>query len=96
MALMDASDTFTSMKLPTISCSISNLSFSNILYDSGSSINLLSSLDCSDLQLGPLKLINLSLKLADGFRVYPKGVKTDIQVTVGDFTFVTNFVVVEP
>ena len=96
MALMDASDTFSSMKLPTISCSISNLSFSNILCDSGSSINLMSSLDCSDLQLGPLKPINFSLKLTDESCVYQKGVLEDIQVTVGDFTFVTNFMVVEP
>ena len=55
----------------------------------------MSSLDCSDLQLGPLKPINLSLKLTDESRVYPKGVLEDIQVTVGDFTFVTNFMVVE-
>ena len=95
MVLMDAGDTFTSIKLPIISCSISQLSFSNILCDSRSSINLMSSLDCSDLQLGLLKPINLSLKLADESHVYPKGVLKDIQVTVGDFTFVTNFVVVE-
>ena len=56
MALLDENKTYTSMKLPLISCSISNLPFSNILCDSGSSINLMSSLDCSDLQLGSLKI----------------------------------------
>ena len=96
MALLDENKTYTSMKLPLISCSISDLSFSNILCDYGSSINLMSSLNCSDLQLGPLKPVNISLKLADESCVHLKGVLEDVQVTVGDFTFITNFVVMEP
>ncbi|XP_073049469.1 uncharacterized protein [Primulina eburnea] len=65
------------------------------LCDLGASINLMPLSVFRKLGLGMPKPTQMSLQLADGSVKHPRGVKEDVLVKVGKFTFPTDFVVLD-
>ncbi|XP_073067246.1 uncharacterized protein [Primulina eburnea] len=65
------------------------------LCDLGASINLMPLSVFKKLGLGEPKPTQMSMQLADGSVKHPRGVKEDVLVKVGTFTFPTDFVVLD-
>ncbi|XP_075507576.1 uncharacterized protein LOC142544410 [Primulina tabacum] len=76
----------------SIPCMIGDVVFPKALCDLGASINLMPLSVFRKLGLGEPKPTQMSLQLADGSVKHPRGVKEDVLVKVGKFTFPTDFV----
>ncbi|XP_075500061.1 uncharacterized protein LOC142538632 [Primulina tabacum] len=79
----------------SILCMIGDVAFPKGLCDLGASINLKPLSVFRKLGLDEPKPTQMSLQLADGFVRHPRGVKEDVLVKVGKFTFPTDFVVLD-
>ncbi|XP_073279512.1 uncharacterized protein [Primulina huaijiensis] len=79
----------------SIPCMIGDVVFPKALCDLGASINLMPLSVLRKLELGEPKLTQMSLQLADGSVKHPRGVREDVLVKVGKFTFPTDFVVLD-
>ncbi|XP_073045870.1 uncharacterized protein [Primulina eburnea] len=86
------------LKVPgsfSIPCMIGDVVLSKALCDLGASINLMPLSVFKKLGLDGPKLTQMSLQLADGSVKHPRGVKEDVLVKVGKYTFPTDFVVLD-
>uniref|UniRef100_A0A1S4A5W3 Aspartic peptidase DDI1-type domain-containing protein n=1 Tax=Nicotiana tabacum TaxID=4097 RepID=A0A1S4A5W3_TOBAC len=81
----------------TIPCSLGSEKFDKALCDSGASINLmpLSVFRKLEGELGVIKLILVSLQLADQTTILPEGIIEDILVRVDKLVFPVDFIVVD-
>ncbi|XP_075489618.1 uncharacterized protein LOC142528450 [Primulina tabacum] len=79
----------------SIPCMIGDVAFPKVLCDLGASINLMPLSLFRKLGLGEPKPTQMSLQLVDGSVKHPRGVKEDVLVKVGKFTFPTDFVVLD-
>ncbi|XP_009613745.1 uncharacterized protein [Nicotiana tomentosiformis] len=81
----------------TIPCSLGSEKFDKALCDSGASINLMPMYIFRKLEgkLGVIKLILVSLQLADRTTILPEGIIEDILVQVDKFVFSVDFNVVD-
>ncbi|XP_075518303.1 uncharacterized protein LOC142552412 [Primulina tabacum] len=76
----------------SIPCMIGGDVFPKALCDLSASINLMPLSVFRKLKLGEPKPTQMSLQLADGSVKHPRGVKEDVLVKLGKFTFSTDFV----
>ncbi|XP_016473102.1 uncharacterized protein LOC107795050 [Nicotiana tabacum] len=81
----------------TIPCSLGSEKFDKALYDFGASINLmpLSIFRKLEVELGVIRLIPVSLHLANQTTILPEGIIEDILVRVDKFVFPVDFIVVD-
>ena len=79
----------------TISCTIGNINFENVLCDLGASINLMSFSILQKLGLKESTLFNIILQLVDRSITYPRGILEDVLVKVDKFIFPIDFVVLD-
>ena len=61
----------------------------------GASINVMSYLIFSSLNLGPLKETGVVIQLVDRSNIYPRGVVEDVLVQVDQLVFPTNFYIID-
>ena len=78
---------------PTILVNIGGTCIEKALLDLGASVNLLPYSMYKQLSLGELKLINITLSLADQSVKIPKGIVEDVLVKVDNFYYPVDFVV---
>ena len=78
---------------PTILVNIGGTCIDKALLDLGASVNLLPYSMYKQLGLGELKLINITLSLADRSVKIPKGIVEDVLVKVDNFYYPVDFVV---
>ena len=79
----------------TLPCKIGNTQVSNGLADTGASINVMSYSLANSLGLIDFKPTRMNIKLADKSATVPRGILEDVQLTVGKYTFLTDFVVID-
>ncbi|CAN1293896.1 Retrovirus-related Pol polyprotein from transposon 17.6 [Linum perenne] len=79
----------------TLPCSIGQKKIGNGLADLGASINVMSFGLASDLGMLDLKPTLMHISLADKSSTIPRGILVDVLLTVGPFTFPTDFVVID-
>ena len=79
----------------TIPCTIGNHEFGKALCDSGANINLMPLLVVKRLSLGELTPTTMSLQMADISMAQPEGILEDVQVKVGKFIFLMDFVLID-
>ncbi|GJV59458.1 reverse transcriptase domain-containing protein [Tanacetum coccineum] len=77
-----------------IPCALQELDRTNVLADSGASINLLPHSIYKQLRLGALKPTRMTLELANRSVTHPMVIAEDVVVRVDGFTFLANFVVI--
>ncbi|GKA00061.1 reverse transcriptase domain-containing protein [Tanacetum coccineum] len=78
-----------------IPCNFPGMDVCHALADLGASINLMPLSIWKKLSLPDLTPTRMTLELADRSITHPKGLAEDIFVKVGNFNFLTNFVVVD-
>ncbi|XP_009589358.1 uncharacterized protein [Nicotiana tomentosiformis] len=80
----------------TIPCSLGNIKFKNSLCDLGTSINLmpLSIFKKLKVEIGEIRLIHVSLQLADQTAIIPEGIVEDVLVRVDKFFFPVDFIMI--
>ncbi|XP_012852944.1 PREDICTED: uncharacterized protein LOC105972531 [Erythranthe guttata] len=79
----------------TIPVAIGGKFFAKSLIDLGASINLMPFSVFQSLGLGDIKLVSVTLQLADRSLIYPKGIVEDVLVKVYKFIFPADFVVLD-
>ncbi|XP_073137752.1 uncharacterized protein [Henckelia pumila] len=79
----------------SIPCHIGKFSIDNVLYDLGSSINLMTYSLATKLSMGAIEPTTISLKLADRSVKYPRGVVENVLVKVDKLIFPVDFVVLD-
>ncbi|XP_012835563.1 PREDICTED: uncharacterized protein LOC105956264 [Erythranthe guttata] len=79
----------------TIPVAIGGKFFAKSLIDLGASINLMPFSVFQSLGLGDIKLVSVTLQLADRSLIYPKGIVEDVLVKVDKFIFPADFVVLD-
>ncbi|XP_058185672.1 uncharacterized protein LOC131302896 [Rhododendron vialii] len=80
---------------PTIPIAIAGQKFDKALLDLGASVNLLPYSVCLRLGLGHLRATPVTLQLADRSVKVPKGVAEDVLIQVGEFIFLTDFIILD-
>ncbi|GJZ06495.1 putative reverse transcriptase, RNA-dependent DNA polymerase [Tanacetum coccineum] len=76
-------------------CIIRNHSMSNALVDLKASISIMPYSLFKRLGLGSLKLIKMTIEMADRSMQSPKGIKENVLVKISNFVFLVNFVVLD-
>src|ERR1044071_3808602 len=79
----------------SIPISIANTIFDGAMLDLGASINVIPSSLYDSLKLGPLKYTRTAISLANQSNVFPLGKLEDVIVKVEDFSFPTDFYLLE-
>jgi len=79
----------------TIPCNIGSMSFSNVLADLGSSINLMPYSLFSKLNVGEPRPTPMTIQLADRSIKYPRGIVENILVKIDKFIFPVDFVILD-
>ena len=77
----------------TLPCKIGNNQVKNGWADTGASINEMSYNLANSLALIDFKPTHMNIKLADKSATISRGILEDMLLTVGRYTFLTNFVV---
>ncbi|XP_056695201.1 uncharacterized protein, partial [Spinacia oleracea] len=79
----------------SIPCNIGNLFIDKALCDLGASVSVMPLSVCTKLNMGDLKVTNITLQMADRSVKYPLGVLEDVPVRVGKFFIPVDFVVLD-
>ncbi|GJU11329.1 putative reverse transcriptase domain-containing protein [Tanacetum coccineum] len=79
----------------TLPCFINNVCFDNALVDLGASVSVMPLSTYLNLGLGELAHTKLTVKLADRTVKYPKGITEDVQVGIGKFVFLIDFIILD-
>ena len=79
----------------TIPCKIGNSDMGKALCDSGASINLMPLSMVKRLSLGELTPTAMTLQMADITLAQLEGILEDVQIKVGKFIFLVDFVVID-
>ncbi|XP_021717443.1 uncharacterized protein LOC110685255 [Chenopodium quinoa] len=77
----------------SIPCHIGNVFIDKALCDLGASVSVMPSSVCSKLNMGDLKVTNITLKMANRSVKYPLGILEDVPIRVGKFFVPIDFVV---
>ncbi|XP_021771496.1 uncharacterized protein LOC110735617 [Chenopodium quinoa] len=79
----------------SIPCHIGNVFIDKALCDLGASVSVMPSSICAKLNMGDLKVTNITLQMADRSVKYPLGILEDVPVRVGKFYIPIDFVVLD-
>ncbi|XP_056695909.1 uncharacterized protein [Spinacia oleracea] len=79
----------------SIPCNIGNLFIDKALCDLGASVSVMPLSVCTKLNMGDLKVTNITLQMDDRSVKYPLGVLEDVPVRVGKFFIPVDFVVLD-
>ncbi|XP_021719499.1 uncharacterized protein LOC110687192 [Chenopodium quinoa] len=79
----------------SIPCHIGNVFIDKALCDLGASVSVMPSSICAKLNMGDLKVTNITLQMADRSVKYPLGILEDVPVRVGKFYIPVDFVVLD-
>ena len=79
----------------SIPCHIGNVFIDKALCDLGASVSVMPSSVCAKLNMGELKVTNITLQMADRSVKYPLGILEDVPVRVGKFFIPVDFVVLD-
>ena len=79
----------------SIPCHIGNLFIDKALCDLGASVSVMPLSVCSKLNMGDLKITNITLQMADRSVKYPLGILEDVPVRVGKFFIPVDFIVLD-
>ncbi|XP_021773612.1 uncharacterized protein LOC110737583 [Chenopodium quinoa] len=79
----------------SIPCHIGNVFIDKALCDLGASVSVMPSSICAKLNMGDLKVTNITLQMADRTVKYPLGIIEDVPVRVGKFYIPVDFVVLD-
>jgi hypothetical protein len=82
--------------VPSIHCSINQWNFQRVVYDTGSSINLMSKVTY-ELIYGDLPLYStyIMLQMEDQSQQFPEGIARDVPVKIKDHYVLTDFLVID-
>ena len=79
----------------SIPCNIGPVFIDKALCDLGASVSVMPLSVCRKLNMGNLKVTNITLQMADRTVKYPKGILEDVPVRVGKFFMPVDFVVID-
>ena len=79
----------------SIPCNIGTVFIDKALCDLGASVSVMPLSVCTKLNMGELKVTNITLQMADRSVKYPLGVLEDVPVRVGKFYIPVDFVVLD-
>ncbi|XP_074278001.1 uncharacterized protein LOC141601606 [Silene latifolia] len=79
----------------SIPCTIGNHEFGKALCDLGASVSVMPYSVCEKLNIGNLKVTNMTLQMADRSIQRPLGILEDVPVRVGKFFILVDFVVLD-